>query len=188
MKLITIAEHTVDLETLRKPANILDLGCRDFEFTNYFDKRGDFVGPVDIDPKLEGDRPYLNMAITDYIGVCGIKRSSDAQATKMSRTIGEETIQCTTLEKLMENMNIPYFDLIKIDVEGAEYEIIRSLTKAPAKQISCEFHLHTGAYSQGDVALMVAKLHSLGYKTVTHELTSQHGAGMNYWDSLWIHE
>lgn len=186
MKVTHIAEHAVCLDELRKPANILDLGCRDFQFCAYFDKRGDFVIPVDIDPKLEGDRQYLNMAITDYTGVCGIKRSSDAQATKMTRILGDEMVNCTTLEGLSEQMKVPYWDLIKIDVEGSEYEIIMSLTKAPAKQISCEFHLHTGAYTQTEVGKMVAKLHLLGYKTVTHELTRQHGLPPNYWSSLWI--
>lgn len=186
IKVTTIAEHAVCLDELRKPANILDLGCRDFQFTTYFDKRGDFVIPVDIDPKLEGDRQYLNMAITDYTGLCGIKRTSDAQATKMSRVIGEETVQCTTLEKLMENVNIPYFDLIKSDIESAEYEVIMSLTRPPSKQISIEFHLHTGGYSKSEVSIMVAKLHSLGYKTITHELTQAHGMGWNFWSSLFM--
>lgn len=187
MKVTYIAEHAVCLDELRKPANILDLGCRDFQFCTYFDKRGDFVVPVDIDPKLEGDRQYLNMAITDYTGVCGIKRSSDAQATRMSLVLGDEMVNCTTLEAMMANLNIPYFDLIKSDIEGAEYEMIMSLSKAPAKFLSVEFHCHTGAYTQTEVGKMVAKLHLLGYKTVTHELTSQHGAGVNYWSSLFMH-
>lgn len=186
MKVTHIAEHAVCLDELRKPANILDLGARGFEFCNYFDKRGDFVIPVDIDPGLTGDRPYLCRAITNYNGTCGIRRKADAQATSISSVLGAEIVNCGTLQVLMDEFQIPYFDLIKSDIEGSEMEMIRSLTRAPAKQLSIEFHLHTGAYSQGDVALMVAKLHSLGYKTVTHELTSQHGAGMNYWSSLFI--
>lgn len=186
MKVTHIAEHTVCLDELRKPANILDLGARGFEFTRYFDKRGDFVIPVDIDPNLGNERAYICRAITNYNGTCGIRRSDDAQATSMSRILGPEIVNCGTLEALMDEFNIPYFDLIKADIEGAERDVIMSLTKAPSRQLSIEFHLHTGAYSQGDVALMVAKLHSLGYKTVQHELTNQHGAGLNFWDSLFI--
>lgn len=188
MEIIKVAEHYVAISELRSPANILDLGARDFNFTRYFDARGDYVLPVDIDPSLGNERPYLNYAVSNFNGICGIKRTADAQATRMTRTISGniENAECVTLERLLEITTVPYFDLIKMDIEGAEYEVIMSLTKAPAKQISCEFHIHTGAYSQPDVAIMVAKLHSLGYKTVTHELTNQHGAGLNFWSSLFI--
>lgn len=185
MKITTIAEHSVCLDELRSPANILDLGCRGFDFTNYFDKRGDFVIPVDID-LLPNTRPYVRVAISNYIGTCGIKRSKDAQAMAMSRIITDEVVNCTTLEALSKDAGISYWDLIKCDIEGSEYEVIMSLTKAPSKQWSFETHLHTGAYGMAEVKLMEEKLKSLGYAPVKHELTKAHGLPENYWDSLWV--
>ena len=79
-----------------------------------------------------------------------------------------------------------YWDLIKVDIEGAEYEAIMALTKAIAKQISIEFHLHTGIYQEAQVEEMVAHLEKLGYTTVSHEKTSDHGLPPNYWSSLFI--
>lgn len=189
MKITIVHEHSVALDLLRKEgSNILDLGCRTCEFTKYFDALGHFVVPVDIDSTILTDRPYLNMAVTNYKGTCGIRRSQDAQATKMSRVLTDELVNCTTIEGISDSFKIPYWDLIKIDVEGAEYEIIMGLTKAPAKQISWEAHLHTGAYSMQEGRQMELKLLSLGYKAIKHELTEAHGAGKNYWDSLFIHE
>lgn len=176
-----IHEHSVDLDILGPYGNILDLGCRGFQFTNYFRENGFKVYPVDIDPDLEG--MYFNYAITDRNGMVGIERSSDPQGTRVKE--GNE-ITCYTLESFSKFVDVPFWDLIKMDVEGAEYDIIMSLDKGIAKQLSIEFHLHTGIYSQGDMAVMYARLLELGYKKAIHELTNQHGAGLNYWDSLFI--
>lgn len=182
-----IAEHSVNLSILRKEANILDLGCRNFHFTDYFDKRGDFVIPIDMDI-LKSDRPYMRFAVTNFNGTANIHRNSDPQATRIGLINTGETVTSITLDKLSEFCKVPYWDLIKVDIEGAEREVIMSLTKAPAKQLSIEFHLHTGAYSKFQMSLMEIKLRQLGYKAVSHELTSQHGAGLNFWDSLFIHQ
>jgi hypothetical protein len=53
-----------------------------------------------------------------------------------------------------------------------------------ANQITIEFHLHTGQYGVDAVDSAIEKLKSLGYKILSHELTPQHGAGLNYWSSL----
>lgn len=181
-----IAEHSVDLTILRKPANILDLGCRGFHFTEYFDKRGDFVIPIDMDI-LKSDRAYMRFAVTNYNGTANIHRNNDPQATRISPIHTGEEVAAVTLERLSEYCKVPYWDLIKMDIEGAEHEVILSLTKAPAKQLSIEYHLHTGAYSPFQMSLMDIKLRAIGYKAVSHNLTEQHGAGKNFWDSLWIH-
>lgn len=181
-----IAEHSVDLSILRKEANILDLGCRGFHFTEYFDKRGDFVVPIDMDI-LKTTRPYMRFAVTNFNGIAPIHRNNDPQATRIGLVHTGEEVTAITLQKLMEHIKVPYFDLIKMDIEGAEREVIMSLETAPAKQLSIEFHLHTGIYSKFQMSLMEIKLRSLGYKAASHELTSQHGAGFNFWDSLWIH-
>lgn len=182
MNLQVIAEHTIDLDLLPEKAVIIDLGCRGFEFTDYFVNIGDVVYSVDIDIL---PRKYDRIAITGQNGRVGIKRTDDPQATSVKE--GNEIVSMR-LDSYLDMHGILFADLIKIDVEGSEKEIILSLTQSIAKQLSIEFHLHTGAYSQPDVVLMVAKLQSLGYKTVQHKLEARHGAGFNYWDSLFILE
>lgn len=179
-----VAGHKVDLDLLRSPANIADIGCRDFAFTNFFDQRGDFVIPIDID-HLPGDRPYMRIAITNYNGVANIRRTNDPQATAISKVITGEEVACITLEKLLHDSGISYFDLIKLDVEKSEKEIIHSLKKAPAKFLSIEFHRHLGQ-TDLEIQAMVLHLETLGYKIASHEKTNQHGAGFNYWSSLFI--
>lgn len=175
-----IHEHYVEESLLPGKANILDLGCRGFQFTNYFRDLGHKVHAVDIDV-LEGD--YHMVAISYFNGKAGIsKNSNDPQATKMK--LGNE-IDCYTLKAFSQKVGVRFWDLIKIDIEGAEYEVIMSLTEPPAKQLSIEFHLHTGIYTDVQMREMEAKL-SQWYNFASHEKTAQHGAGFNYWNSLFI--
>jgi len=176
-----IHEHSLDLSLLPEQANILDLGCRGFQFTDYMRVLGHKVTPVDIDDFP--DRTYYRIAITGTDGRVGIHRNSDPQATRVTK--GDELLSMT-IETFSQSVGIEVWHLVKIDVEGSEYDIIMNLKKAPAKQLSVEFHLHTGIYTQKEVKQMEQKLHSLGYDAVQHKLESRHGAGYNYWDSLFI--
>jgi FkbM family methyltransferase len=186
-----IAEHSVDLDLLPEKANILDLGCRGFLFSNHFILSGHHVITVDCDPLVYPGATNLhyNLAISDFEGNVKIKYSKDPQATRINKRndgMPDNMVPCTTLKKLSEQCSIHFWDLIKIDIEGSEYEVIMSLTEPPAKQLSIEFHLHTGIYDIKAVRRMESKLHNLGYEFVSHQMTSQHGCGMNYWDSLFI--
>lgn len=187
--MITVAEHTYEETLLPEKANILDLGCRGFLFTNELRRLGHNVEAVDIDDLFKPDGSnewiyYEQMAITGFDGVVGIERSIDPQATKIGH--GSEKVQCMTLATFSKFKNILLWDLIKIDIEGSEYEVIMSLTEPPAKQLSIEFHLHTGIYGDAQVKEMEDKLLSLGYFPAKHDKTRQHGLGLNYWDSCWI--
>lgn len=190
----TVHEHSYDSELLPERANILDLGCRGFLFTKYFRNLWHNVVAVDIDffiPSGE-EEEYTKCGITDYDGQILICRSVDPQATRVAKVslfhsfAEKDLINCYTLASFSKIVGIDFWDLIKIDVEGSEYQIIMSLDKAPAKQLSIEFHLHTGIYGHYEMTLMEDKLKALGYYPAKHEMTSEHGAGFNYWDSLFI--
>lgn len=177
-----IHEHSVDLSLLPEKAKIIDLGCRGFQFTNYMRSLGHIVAPVDID--AFHNQVYYRIAITGKDGRVGIQYSNDPQATRIKE--GDELLSMR-LDTFIKSLGWEEpIDLIKSDIEGSEYEMIMSLKKAPAKSLSIEFHLHTGIYGQSEVMLMESKLKSLGYDFVLHELTEKHGAGFNYWSSLFI--
>lgn len=179
-----ISEHIVDMDLLPEKSNILDLGCLGFDFTNYFRERGHNVKAVDI--QHLDDLNYQMVAISDFNGTAYIVKNADKQAVRIQKEVTPYEITSKTLPELMKWYEIVFFDLIKIDVEGSEYEIIMSLDKAPAKQLSIEFHLHTGIYGKNEMDMMENKLKALGYEAVSHELTTQHSAGFNYWNSLFI--
>lgn len=176
-----IHEHSYLAHLLPERANILDLGCRGFYISNFFQGKHNVVN-VDADD-LNSDR-YIKIAITGWNGKVSLKHmNGDPQATKVVTGNG---MHCVTLERFCEDMAIPFFDWIKMDIEGSEFDVIMSLNKAPARQLSVEFHLHTNAYTETDVRQMIGKLTSLGYKIHSHEKYPAHGCGPNYWDSLFI--
>lgn len=177
-----IAEHSVDLSLLPERANILDIGCRGFGFTDYFKRLGHIVCAVDLDD-LNTEQSYYQCAITGYNGKTGILKTSDPQATRITPGCA---VAAYTLDSFSKFVGIDFWDLIKIDIEMAEFPLIMSLDKAPAKQLSIEFHLHYGEYGQAEMKLMEDKLMSLGYEATQHKLDERHGAGYNYWDSLFI--
>lgn len=176
-----IFEHSVDLELLPPQANILDIGCRGFQFTDYMRGLGHKVTPIDIEDFP--DRTYYRLAITGKDGRVGIHRNNDPQATRVTK--GDELLSMT-IDTFSNSVGIEVWHLVKMDVEGSEYEIIMNMKRPPAKQLSIEFHLHTGIYTQAEMKQMESKLHSLGYNFATHKLEERHGAGFNYWDSLFI--
>lgn len=181
----TIAEHSVDLDLLGAKARILDIGCRGMLFANHMRHLRHEVTAIDVD-LLPGE-DYTHCGIAGYTGHCSIERNKDPQATKLvKRGRGEGRIPCYTLEEFSRNAGVELWDLIKIDIEGSEYEVLISLTKPPARQLSIEFHLHTGIYTMAEMETMEAQLVKLGYDFVSHHQSEQHCAGLNYWDSLFI--
>src|SRR5262245_41478099 len=135
--MITVAEHSVDLDCLHGK-QVLDLGCRGFEFTRQMRELGLTVFPVDLDI-LHEDMAYYRCAISNYNGRCGVHRPADKQATCI--TTGDE-VNCMTLESFSQMVGVAHWDLIKMDIESAEYEIIMSWKTPPCDQLSIEFHLH----------------------------------------------
>lgn len=173
-----IAEHSVG--TLSEGANVLDLGCRGFLFTKALRELGHHVFSVDLDELHEGIA-YYQCAVSNYDGRAGIIHTNDPQGTRIG---GGDTVPCYTLETLTKQfIGEKIWDLVKMDIEGAEYQVILSMERPLAKQLSIEFHCHVGT-TERQMREMENKLKNLGYKALSHKQTQQHGAGWNFWDSL----
>ncbi len=177
-----IAEHSVDLDLLPPKAVVLDAGCRGFEFTDYFERKGHTVFSVDID-ELVG-RNYIQMAISDQDGRCGVNKSADPQATHICEGSDMNKI---TLQTLAERLKIKRWDLIKLDVEGEEYNILNNAEAHPiASQLSVEFHAHCRPEQTKPVLDKLLDKLSEFYFIKNRNWESRHGAGFNYWDVLFI--
>lgn len=196
-----ITEHSVAMNLLPEKAKILDVGCRGFQFAKELARLGHQVYTIDPDPSVLGEHivaytiypemlhRHWRVAIAAENGLCGLKYSSDPQATTISRAyvpLAGFDIPTYTLSRFSEEVKIPFWDLIKMDIEGTEYEVIMSMDKPYCKQLSWEAHLHTGVYNEDKVIEMEEKLHSLGYVPAVHSKTKAHGMGFNFWDSLWV--
>ncbi|MDD5318947.1 MAG: FkbM family methyltransferase [Candidatus Pacebacteria bacterium] len=79
-------------------------------------------------------------------------------------------VQSVSLARLPAFLDLPFIEYIKLDLEGAEYELIANLTKEqllPYQQIFIEFHHHCTPYSQKDTFNRVEKMKSFGFTAFT---------------------
>lgn len=188
MELVNVGGHTFD-KSLLNDGVVIDVGCRDFTFADYFDQQ---VYCIDVDPKVfagvDNRHNKLNVAISDKAGESGYYENGEATCLqeidpdqahpfKPCRTITMEDLYKITGENV---------DLLKLDCEGAEYIILGETFKPIPKQISVEFHYHC-----------VPAMHTEHFNNILNRLMkdytvhnmvweARHGCGFNYWDVLFI--
>lgn len=158
-----IEGHTVELSLLTQ-GTVLDLGCRDFNFSKEMVKAGCCVCAYDADSSIKLQE--LNDKIYFTNAAVGIKNCK----TKIYYELGEGAYTSEIknydgkyfeIEMINYNeiINRPY-DLLKIDIEGGEYDILSSINFQPfPKQITVEFHEHN-----------LPELHSKMFHTVLNNL------------------
>ena len=190
MILETISEHTVAVDLLTG-GPVLDAGARGFVFSKWFADRGHHVMAVDPSPDLgESYPPSLTFVRAALVAsgnpsVMSLEISGDPGAWHLSDIIGHTSLLVPTVNidklRIMDD-----WDVIKLDIEGSEYDVLMTWPGPIANQITVEFHEHT-ARKRGDKAIQDIVDHlSQWYKPVQHEKTQAQCAGWNYWDSLFV--
>ena len=85
---------------------------------------------------------------------------------------GKIEVPCTDLPSLMAQNRHQHVDLLKLDIEGCEYEVIDDLLKrrVPVRQICVEFHHGIiPGIGRGQTIRSMLKLLARGYKLVNQE-------------------
>lgn len=187
MNIQCIAEHSVDIDLLDKGVCI-DVGCRGFQFSEAMRDKGLQVVAFDLEPmQAPAGITYLPFAVSNFNGDGYYTDTKDLQAKHLSPVgIKVPVVNINDIFKQVAH-NAAFIDILKLDCEGAEYWILSDSHFQPVpKQISIEFHLHahSGLHSRYfDLCMQNLLKH---YVAVKHEMTEAHGAGINYWNSLFI--
>lgn len=190
MNIQCIAEHSVDLDLL-SGGICIDAGCRGFQFSEAMRDLGLFVFACDLEdfnaPEGEGIF-YCKSAITTQSGVAHYVDTKDQQAKYLSDSgIPVRSLSLNDLYEIVKTTDVRHIDVLKLDIEGSEYEILSDHGFQPIpKQISVEFHEH--AHKELHNKYFAACLANLEkhYVAVKHDRYEAHGCGMNWWDSLFI--
>lgn len=176
-----VHEHSLNQSLIPLHGNILDLGCRDFIFTDFFKSQEYNVVSVDIG-KFEGS--YHRFGISHENGWCYCQDERDPDATHIThREVGDK-IPMVTIETLSKMFGIKHWDLIKMDIEMAEYEVLKQGKHPMASQICVEFHAHCGQTKEQLDELL--DMLSEYYEIYGRDWKEEHSAGFNYWDVLLI--
>lgn len=196
MDIKIIHEHSVDLDLLPEKAAILDAGCRGLEFTRHFQQLGHNVLAIDIDDLGEENKlRYLRMGLYFHAGKTMVSDDEDPQARHITDVhlfekgqdvpkIKEGEVYLATIAGCAHSCDVEQFDLIKMDIEGAEFVILQNEKHPIAKQVSVEFHAHCGQSKQQLDHLL--KWLGKWYDVHNQVWEERHGCSANYWDILLI--
>lgn len=204
--MITISEHTIEESIIDKNGWVLDLGCINFTFANEVKKYCDNILCIDPNPNIKEipngiiyERKavtHLNNLKTQNFYIYNDINGYSLLNPKRDWCTLEKiiTVDVTTIKDIMEKYKIKKFELIKFDIEGAEYQILEYLDWTISKQYSIEFHdfrFMNPFYPNNQIYYdrLLEKITQY-CKVVKHEKTDHPGfpmgLGSNYWDSLFI--
>lgn len=186
--MVTIDEHTFDETLLNENSKVLDVGCRGFNFALWIRQNtGAKVTAIDadpaiVDPLIKGVE-YLNRAVvSDITGAVDYYSFGNGTASYIE-TCGGKPSECEVFHVKTYKIE-PFWDLIKLDCEGAEYDILMNMDRPIAKQISVEFHEHTQAAKGDDYMQKLFARLSVDYHIGNLIKETRHGCIANYWDVL----
>lgn len=88
---------------------------------------------------------FIPAALASYTGEIAMERQDEAgDFYQLKRSISSSNIiaPCVSLAALLDEHQVGKIDLLKIDIEGFEYEVLRSFlsSRIPVDQIVVEFH------------------------------------------------
>lgn len=186
MNIQVIAEHSIDLDLLSSGICI-DAGCRGFQFSEAMRDLGLYVLAFDLeDMQAPTGVLFQKGAIGHETKMVQYKETKDQQAKHVCNN-GGNWVQMFSLNDIYKGLNEKDIDILKLDVESSEYLILSDPDFQPIpKQISVEFHIHCHRALHDQYYDKCMENLLKHYEPVKHQLTQAHGAGWNYWDSLFI--
>lgn len=194
--LVVIGEHTIDASLLTPGGQVLDAGCRDFIFSRGMVEHGCRVTAIDADPTVEDPKiegvQFIHCAIAAAPGEREIVMTADPQARHLDGLYaGSPTgaqrckVSARTLRQLTMLTGVNRWDVVKLDVEGAEYGVLRTWPGPVARQISVEFHEHCAPRPPDLYAEIFTHLRQW-YDVVQHEKERRHCLPPSWFDTLLV--
>lgn len=194
--MVTIAGHSFDETLLTPKSKVLDLGCQGFELANWM------ASNIECDITCMDANQYISlpawsMAYPKIKYYHRIVTNSDAKKLRFfilnsgNSGYSEEVHDMPAAGSYQEHVYAtykiqPYWDLVKMDIGGAEYGILDSMKEPLAKQISVTFHEHR-PYAKGDEYMQKLFTH-LSQWYYIHGAVKEERAPWreNYWNVLFV--
>ncbi|WP_084800981.1 FkbM family methyltransferase [Bradyrhizobium sp. Tv2a-2] len=171
----TIHWHTLSPDYLGKSALVLDLGANYGLFASKITKElGCFCVAVEPSPipfagiREDANIRKINAAVGSAPGKMGFRIDNEnGLASSLTDGDGDVLVDVKTLPQIMEDLNWRTVNLLKVDIEGAEIDMLESYSddflRSSIGQISIEFHDFCGITPADTVAKTIKRLERLGF-------------------------
>ena len=130
-----------------------------------------------IEKKYKGDFTHLPFAISSSDDSIIFHESTENESgsilcdhvnVKQDQVV-EYEVEAVSLKSLLNRIGVDRVAILKLDLEGAEYELLYKLSKndlVAFEQIFIEFHHHAvEQYSEKDTDILVKRIADFGYKS-----------------------
>ena len=178
---VQIREHHFYARGIDQNSLVVDLGANKGDFSSQISQTfGCKCYALEASPSLYNAIPEnsyfkkFNLAVCKKSGPVSFYLSSNPEAStivndvkKAWGSIGTIIVDGTTLENFLMRNKISSIDLLKIDIEGAEIEVLNSIsddTLRTIKQITIEFHQFCKGFNcRQDIIRIKKRLKNLGF-------------------------
>jgi FkbM family methyltransferase len=128
----------------------------------------------------KGKFRHLPLAVTPKSGFITFHESQQNESGSiladhtniLNDDITTYTVESVNLRELLRRIGANPVDFIKLDLEGAEYDLLNDISEEdvnPFKQIFIEFHHHCTAHTIKETMLAVKNICSKGFKAFTRD-------------------
>ena len=148
MDIQVIDNHSVAVDLL-KGGPVLDAGCRGLRLASWFAERGHRVIALDPAPEISAEVRGLisvyNVALVPQAQAgsrVNLVLTDDLEARYIGGGVGVP-VQTTSIASLSHECGVSQWDVVKLNIEGSEYDILETWPGPIANQIVFSFHEHT---------------------------------------------
>jgi FkbM family methyltransferase len=187
-----IAEHSFYDDKFGPEVNIIDLGACRGEFINNMNKMYNISKGILVEAnptifkQLLNEENYIlyNNVIAKDDGKM-ITFYEDTKAAYIGSSFFnyfngvEHKIESISLETLIKSNNINVVDLLKVDIEGSEYEIFENIKEdvlQKINQITIEFHDFIDPKLKIRTKNIINRLEASGYKSISKSIDYMYGS------------
>lgn len=176
-RILTVRGHTF-IPRLTTESTVVDLGANDGGFATEMVRRfGCRVVAVEPSPQMYAripDEPQIsrrNCAVAARAGTAAFHVAQDPLASSLC-TIPSNQVQQTilvdvlTLEDLLAESSVSSIDLLKVDIEGAERDLLATVSDdilLATTQASVEFHDFCGLVTPDEIRTIARRMRGLGF-------------------------
>ena len=126
------------------PGAIVDLGCASWDWSQRFFGKKRVLGadPFETDPQVPGVEIWRG-AVSATPGTVRMVQSGHGSSTRFAPTAPTTSVEAFSLKDLLQRYGVTDVSVLKLNVEGAEVEILMTLPEqlfASIDQIAVSFH------------------------------------------------